>query len=81
MKKLLFSAVVAIPALVGLTYLAYAPQAEAAPPPYYCEWDYYSDSTYAEYVGWKVLTCSGRTYRSGTETPYSIQVVCSPCNQ
>jgi hypothetical protein len=77
MKKLLLGCALAVPALVGVANLMYAPPAQAAPAQS-CEWDYYSDASYSEHVGWSVLTCSGRSYSSGTSTPY-YQVLCSPC--
>ncbi len=77
MKKLFLGCVLAIPALVGFANLMYAPKAEASPAEH-CEWEYYSDATYSNHVGWSVLTCSGRSYSGGTATPY-YQVMCSPC--
>jgi len=77
MKKFLLGGVLMIPALVGLANLMYAPKAEAAPAES-CEYDYYSDATYSEHVGWWVLTCNGRAYSSGTTTPY-YQVMCYSC--
>jgi hypothetical protein len=77
MKKLLLGCALAVPSLVGLTNLMYAPSAEAAPAQG-CDWEYYSDATYYEHVGSKSLTCSGRTYSSGMQTPY-YEVLCYPC--
>lgn len=34
------------------------------------EWTYYSDAAKTVEVGGKILTCSGRSYRWGTQTSY-----------
>jgi hypothetical protein len=40
--------------------------------------EYYSDNTFTTQVGWKFISCSGQTTRSGIVTQYTI-VDSEPC--
>jgi len=42
------------------------------------EWEYYSDAARTNYVGFKILTCSGRTYTSGQQTSFFYRYT-EPC--
>jgi hypothetical protein len=47
-------------------------------PPNEVETTYFSDGTYSQQVGYKILFCSGARYQEGTTTIYK-QVYSTPC--
>ena len=49
-----------------------------AAPPSLIETTYYSDASLSTEVGYRIRTCSGRTFTSGTVTAYK-QVSLEPC--
>lgn len=47
------------------------PTAHACPPQQ-IEYTYYTDDTYTESCGWKIITCSCGVYRGGCTTAYYL---------
>lgn len=47
-------------------------------PPNEVETYYYSDATYSQQVGWKILLCNGSRYQEGTTSSYA-QYYSTPC--
>jgi hypothetical protein len=58
--------------IAGYVTLAIVSASAYAFPTESYDYEYYSDANYTEQVGERVLSCDGRSYKWGIETPYRI---------
>jgi hypothetical protein len=65
-------------ALLAASFVLTAPRPASALPSQTCDCEYYSDATYTNQVGEKIIFCNGGVSRWGSTTSY-VQCYCDPC--